>query len=89
MSYEYEYMRSAKCREFSNKLLIYLIVIIYTININITLLPRITKLLTNIYITKKIMNTIQIMLRNIHPNPDKRMTPQETKTFFVSIFYEC
>jgi hypothetical protein len=35
------------------------------------------------------MNTIQIMLRNIHPNPDKRMTPQETKTFLVSIFYEC
>jgi hypothetical protein len=29
------------------------------------------------------------MLRNIHPNPDKRMTPQETKTFFVSVFYEC
>jgi hypothetical protein len=29
------------------------------------------------------------MLRNIHPNPDKRMTPQETKEFFVSIFYEC
>jgi hypothetical protein len=29
------------------------------------------------------------MLRNIHPNPDKRMTPQETKAFFVSIFYEC
>ena len=41
------------------------------------------------YNNKKIMNTIQIMLRNIHPNPDKRMTPQETKTFFVSIFYEC
>jgi hypothetical protein len=35
------------------------------------------------------MNTIQVMLRNIHPNPDKRMTPQETKVFFVSIFYEC
>jgi hypothetical protein len=41
------------------------------------------------YNNEKIMNTIQIMLRNIHPNPDKRMTPQETKTFFVSIFYEC
>ena len=41
------------------------------------------------YNNYKIMNTIQVMLRNIHPNPDKRMTPQETKTFFVSIFYEC
>jgi serine/threonine protein kinase len=41
------------------------------------------------YNNEKIMNTIQIMLRNIHPNPDKRMTPQETKEFFVSIFYEC
>ena len=41
------------------------------------------------YNNQKIMNTIQIMLRNIHPNPDKRMTPQETKAFFVSIFYEC
>ena len=41
------------------------------------------------YNSYKIMNTIQVMLRNIHPNPDKRMTPQETKTFFVSIFYEC
>jgi hypothetical protein len=41
------------------------------------------------YSSYKIMNTIQVMLRNIHPNPDKRMTPQETKTFFVSIFYEC
>jgi len=41
------------------------------------------------YNSTKIMNTIQVMLRNIHPNPDKRMTPQETKTFFVSIFYEC
>jgi hypothetical protein len=41
------------------------------------------------YNNEKIMNTIQIMLRNIHPNPDKRMTPQETKTFFASIFYEC
>jgi len=35
------------------------------------------------------MNTIQVMLRNIHPDPDKRMTPQETKAFIVSIFYEC
>lgn len=41
------------------------------------------------YNNYKIMNTIQVMLRNIHPNPDKRMTPQETKAFFVSIFYEC
>ena len=41
------------------------------------------------YSSYKIMNAIQVMLRNIHPNPDKRMTPQETKTFFVSIFYEC
>jgi hypothetical protein len=41
------------------------------------------------YNSHKIMNTIQVMLRNIHPNPDKRMTPQETKAFFVSIFYEC
>jgi hypothetical protein len=41
------------------------------------------------YSSYKIMNTIQVMLRNIHPNPDKRMTPQETKAFFVSIFYEC
>lgn len=41
------------------------------------------------YNNYKIMNTIQVMLRNIHPNPDKRMTPQETKTFFISIFYEC
>ena len=41
------------------------------------------------YNNEKIMNTIQIMLRNIHPNPEKRMTPQETKRFFVSIFYEC
>ena len=41
------------------------------------------------YSSYKIMNTIQVMLRNIHPNPDKRMTPQETKTFFASIFYEC
>ena len=41
------------------------------------------------YNNEKILNTIQIMLRNIHPNPDKRMTPQETKTFFVSVFYEC
>ena len=41
------------------------------------------------YNHEKIMNTIQVMLRNIHPNPDKRMTPEETKAFFVSIFYEC
>jgi serine/threonine protein kinase len=41
------------------------------------------------YNSYKIMNAIQVMLRNIHPNPDKRMTPEETKTFFVSIFYEC
>ena len=41
------------------------------------------------YNNQKIMNTIQVMLRNIHPNPDKRMTPEETKAFFVSIFYEC
>jgi len=41
------------------------------------------------YNNRKIMNTIQVMLRNIHPNPDKRMTPEETKAFFVSIFYEC
>ena len=41
------------------------------------------------YNNRKILNTIQVMLRNIHPNPDKRMTPQETKAFFVSIFYEC
>ena len=41
------------------------------------------------YSSYKIMNAIQVMMRNIHPNPDKRMTPQETKTFFVSIFYEC
>ena len=41
------------------------------------------------YNSKKIMNTIQVMLRNIHPDPDKRMTPQETKAFIVSIFYEC
>ena len=41
------------------------------------------------YNNQKIMNTIQVMLRNIHPNPDKRMDPQETKAFFVSIFYEC
>ena len=37
----------------------------------------------------KLMNTIQVMLRNIHPDPDKRMTPEETKEFLVSIFYEC
>ena len=37
----------------------------------------------------KLMNTIQVMLRNIHPDPDKRMTPEETKAFLVSIFYEC
>jgi hypothetical protein len=41
------------------------------------------------YNSYKIMNTIQVMLRNIHPNPDKRMTPQETKAYFVTIFYEC
>lgn len=41
------------------------------------------------YNNRKIMNTIQVMLRNIHPNPDKRMTPEETKAFFVSVFYEC
>jgi hypothetical protein len=41
------------------------------------------------YNHEKIINTIQVMLRNIHPNPDKRMTPEETKAFFVSIFYEC
>lgn len=41
------------------------------------------------YNNQKIMNTIQVMLRNIHPNPDKRMTPEETKAFFISIFYEC
>ena len=41
------------------------------------------------YNSYKIMNTLQVMLRNIHPNPDKRMTPEETKAFFVSIFYEC
>ena len=35
------------------------------------------------------MNIIQVMLRNIHPNPDKRMTPEETTAFFVSIFYRC
>lgn len=41
------------------------------------------------YNNRKIMNTIQVMLRNIHPNPDKRMTPEETKAFFVSVFYQC
>lgn len=41
------------------------------------------------YNNRKIMNTIQVMLRNIHPNPEKRMTPEETKAFFVSVFYEC
>jgi hypothetical protein len=41
------------------------------------------------YNHEKIINTIQVMLRNIHPNPDKRMTPEETKAFFVSVFYEC
>jgi len=41
------------------------------------------------YNNRKIMNTIQVMLRNIHPNPDKRMTPEETKEFFVSVFYQC
>jgi serine/threonine protein kinase len=45
--------------------------------------------LKNKYNNRKILNTIQVMLRNIHPNPDKRMTPQETKEFFVSIFYDC
>jgi hypothetical protein len=40
------------------------------------------------YNNRKIMNTIQVMLRNIHPSPEKRMTPQETKAFFESIFYE-
>ena len=45
--------------------------------------------LKNKYNNHKILNTIQVMLRNIHPNPDKRMTPQETKEFFVSIFYDC
>jgi hypothetical protein len=38
---------------------------------------------------KKLIDVIQIMLRNIHPNPEKRLTPQETKTFFVSVFYDC
>ena len=38
---------------------------------------------------KKLIDVIQIMLRNIHPNPEKRLTPQETKTFFSSVFYEC
>ena len=38
---------------------------------------------------RKIMNALQVMLQNIHPNPDKRMTPQETKILFESIFYEC
>jgi hypothetical protein len=37
----------------------------------------------------KLMNTIQVMLRNIHPNPDKRMTPEETKAFLMSVFYYC
>jgi hypothetical protein len=45
--------------------------------------------LKNKYNNKKIMNIIQVMLRNIHPNPDKRMTPEETTAFFVSIFYRC
>ena len=38
---------------------------------------------------KKLIDVIQIMLRNIHPNPEKRLTPQETKTFFLSVFYDC
>jgi curved DNA-binding protein CbpA len=38
---------------------------------------------------KKLIDVIQIMLRNIHPNPEKRLTPQETKTFFSSVFYDC
>ncbi len=37
----------------------------------------------------KMIDTLQVMLRNIHPNPEKRMTPHETKTFFTSIFYDC
>jgi len=37
----------------------------------------------------KIMKTIQVMLRNIHPDPEMRMTPEETKAFLVTIFYEC
>lgn len=38
---------------------------------------------------KKLIDVVQIMLRNIHPNPKKRLTPQETKTFFSSVFYDC
>jgi hypothetical protein len=41
------------------------------------------------YDNYKIMNMIQVMLRNIHPDPEMRMTPEETKAFLVTIFYEC
>ena len=37
------------------------------------------------YNHEKIINTIQVMLRNIHPNPDKRMTPKETRAWFVPV----
>ena len=61
----------------------------YSSDANIIFKNRYKIKLKQKYNNQKIMNTIQIMLRNIHPNPDKRMTPQETKEFFVSIFYEC
>jgi hypothetical protein len=61
----------------------------YSSDANIIFKNRYKIKLKQKYNNQKIMNTIQIMLRNIHPNPDKRMTPQETKAFFVSIFYEC
>ena len=61
----------------------------YSSDIKIKFKSRYKIKLKQKYNSHKIMNTIQVMLRNIHPNPDKRMTPQETKAFFVSIFYEC
>jgi hypothetical protein len=61
----------------------------YSSNTKIEFKSRYKIKLKQKYNSYKIMNTIQVMLRNIHPNPDKRMTPQETKAFFVSIFYEC
>jgi serine/threonine protein kinase len=37
----------------------------------------------------KIVDIIEFMLLNIHPDPEKRMHPDEVKTVFNSILYHC
>lgn len=37
----------------------------------------------------KIIDIIKIMMWNIHPNPNKRLTPEATKAVFNGAFYEC